>query len=161
MSNLLTASQDVQALAAKFKGIVALGEHLAALGSLENMESEIKARIEKVKGDEKTAQDDYANVLKMTKEAHDTLAGIQENMLLEVEGAQKKETEILAQARIDADKIVEDAKANAQAIAEHAAKVKQESVDSEAQIAAKKAEYEQLEGKIATAKAKLAKFLKE
>lgn len=160
MSNLLTASQDVQALAAKFKGIVALGEHLAALGSLENMESEIKARIEKVKGDEKTAQDDYATVLKLTKEAHDTLAGIQENMLLEVEAAQKKETEILAQAKIDADKIVEDAKANAQAIAEHAAKVKAEATVYDDHVAKKIEERDALVAEIAKLKASVADFLK-
>lgn len=161
MSNLLNASQDVQALAAKFKNIVALGEYLATLGSLENIESEIKARIEKVKGDEKKARDMQKIAEADLITANTDLANARGWRDSTIQDAKDEAARIEAKAMTEGSKIMDEAKANAEQFGDHFLKVKQESVDLEAQIVAKNAELQAVEEKIEKAKAKVAKFLKE
>lgn len=160
MSNYLSAAQDIQALSLQYQRVIDLGAFLGKLGSMENLEGEIQARIDAAKAAEVAA----CNALQVKQEecshAADELDQKRAWRDSTIADAQAERARIVQLAKDDAAQIIDEAKHAAEAIAEHAAKVKAEAVQLEADIAAKVEEHTQWKEKIESLKTHVSDFIK-
>lgn len=134
MSELQKASEDVQALAAKFSGIVNLGAVLAKVGSIDQIVIEAGERAQVAKDAEEAAMVAHIDAENKVAAAKTYLQELEAGMEYLVDIAHTEYERIVGEAHAESAKLVDEAKAAGKAIEEHYAKIKAEALAAEAKV---------------------------
>lgn len=155
MSDITQAAANIRALANQFRAVIALGDQLDAIGVVDQLLAEKQKQLDSILESIKASNEVHGHVLVDLDIANETLDEYNEELLNVAFDANDYRVNVEA-ASIEASTIIiEQAKRDAQAIAEHAAKVYADSVDIAAKVIAKIEERDAVQKQIDDTKAQL------
>lgn len=121
MSNHIEAAQNARNLASKFKSLFDLADYLDGVGSLDQLESEVNARIAAAKLEEQKQLDLAGKATEKVAAAQSNLDEITKQYDDMMKLAQTKGADIVAAAQLEAAKLLDDAKGLVQIASDGAA----------------------------------------